>query len=228
MAPCGDVGESRFIGRWLISDLKGGFPLADELRRSGNLEAVAYPPLERTKEELRRGRQYRNADMMRRVRRARAAAPSVERAVVEGSEAEVQNGKGRWCDLEQARRSAVLTPRFGVDEGFRVKKGKRSRKVRVIDDFLASLVKSACAAGGRMRHDTLDVLVGLLQLYWGCGKPPRMRKDDFTGAYKTLPIRSEHLDLAVAIMLGPEGLRAGAVGLSFWRLGKRPCLGPGW
>ena len=59
-----------------------------------------------------------------------------------------------------------------------------------------------------MRHDSLDVLVGLVQLFGGTGRAPRMRKDDFTGAYKTLPIRGAHLDLAVSLFLGPSGLQA--------------------
>ena len=127
----------------LIEDLKEGFALVGELIRSGTLEAVPYPRRERTEVDLRQGAQRRNADMWRRVQHCRAAEPSVERAVAEGSEAEVKAGKGRWCDPEQVGRRAVLTPRFGVDEGMRVKKGKWARKVRVIDDFVASLVSSA-------------------------------------------------------------------------------------
>ena len=36
----------------------------------------------------------------------------------------------------------------------------------------------------------------------------RLRKDDFVGAYKTLPLCGNELDLAVALLLGPSGVQA--------------------
>jgi hypothetical protein len=43
------------------------------------------------------------------------------------------------------------------------------------------------------------VLIGLIQLLAISNKSVEMRKDDFVGAYKTLPLKQEELDLAVAI-----------------------------
>jgi hypothetical protein len=71
--------------------------------------------------------------------------------------------------------------------------------VRTIDDFTASLINHAVASGEKLRHEGLDTLVALIQreVKSRCGV--LMRKDDFVGAFKTLPLRKKDLDLAIAV-----------------------------
>jgi hypothetical protein len=63
------------------------------------------------------------------------------------------------------------------------------------------------SAGERIHHDTLDVLVALFQEK--CSYPGHVRagflKDDFVGAYKTLPLRYENLPMAVAVWASAAG-----------------------
>ena len=77
--------------------------------------------------------------------------------------------------------------------------------MRCIDDFTASFINAATAAGKSIHHDTLDVLVALLHSAGEDRKPVRFRKDDFVGAYKTLPLRLEDLELAVTVLRDASG-----------------------
>ena len=104
--------------------------------------------------------------------------------------------------------AAVLTPRFAKDEGHKVKPdGSLMRAVRCLDDFSASWVNSAAWASECMRLNTLDTLVSLARLAAHGARYPRLRltKADFTGAFKTLPIHSADLDVAVSVWRRQDG-----------------------
>ena len=127
--------------------------------------------------------------------------PAVAAAFEAEADNEVAAGKAYWIEIRQALQSAVLTPRFPVDEGIRVRKGRRGRKVRSIDDFLASFINAAASPGEAIQYNTIDTLVALMQqIPQGTGI--RFRKDDFVGAFKTLPLQEQELFLAVAVFLG--------------------------
>lgn len=114
----------------------------------------------------------------------------------------------------------MLTVRFPVDEGYRAKPGggwkRKVRRplwslrpfcfvrggilgqVRVIDDFSASRINECTTPTERIRMETLDVLVCLARSLRGRG-PLRLRKEDFVGAFKTLPLALAALCMAVAV-----------------------------
>jgi hypothetical protein len=62
------------------------------------------------------------------------------------------------------------------------------------------MVNAAASAGERIQHDHLDAMVALARQIGHGGL--RFRKCDFVNAFKTLPLRSEDLHLAVAVFLG--------------------------
>ena len=107
--------------------------------------------------------------------------------------------------LAEVVKRCVVTPRFPADEGWKWKDDNWVRRVRCIDDFSASFINAATAAGESIHHDTLDVLVALLHSAGEDRKPVRFRKDDFVGAYKTLPLRLENLELAVTVWRDASG-----------------------
>ena len=111
-----------------------------------------------------------------------------------------------------------MNPRFPVDEGWRWKEGGWTRKVgrirrgrhrpppcasvqrvqvRAIDDFTATGVNDCAAAAERCRVDSLDALVEMARIAAAAGTPV-LSKEDFVGAYKTLPVRGADLPLAHA------------------------------
>ena len=107
--------------------------------------------------------------------------------------------------VDYAAAGGVVTPRFPAHEGVKYKHGIRRRKVRCIDDVTASLINAATSAGESIHHDTLDVLVALVHCCGSQGQRFRFRKDDFIGAYKTLPLRAEDLDPAIAAWKDARG-----------------------
>ena len=73
-------------------------------------------------------------------------------------------------------------------------------KVRCIDNFTVSLINSAVQHSEKASPDTLDTLVALVrETANGQRVKIRWRKDDFKHAFKTLPICSGHLPLAVTV-----------------------------
>ena len=111
-----------------------------------------------------------------------------------------------------------MNPRFPVDEGWRWKEEGWTRKVgrirrgrhrpppcasvqrvqvRAIDDFTATGVNDCAAAAERCRVDSLDALVEMARIAAAAGTPV-LSKEDFVGAYKTLPVRGADLPLAHA------------------------------
>jgi hypothetical protein len=126
-------------------------------------------------------------------------APEVIESAESLCQDEVSQGKAKWISVVDALQK-VLTPRFVIDQGFKLKKGVQIRSLRLIDDFTASMVNLTAALGEKCSHDYIDTLVGLIQLLSSNGGKVRLRKDDFVGAYKTLPLKTDELDLAVAII----------------------------
>ena len=184
----------------LVACLKGGFPMSGYLPRSGTLRPVPNTTPALSVSQLRAGAPKHNEEMARRVQTSQLRDPGVISSFWDEIKSEVQSGKAAWLHTREALRSAVVTPRFAVDQGVRWKNGRRRRKVRLIDDFLASLINDTVSPGEMLSHDGLDVLVSLIRQVTEKGYDVKFRKEDFTGAYKTLPLRGDELDLAVAVL----------------------------
>ena len=152
-------------------------------------------------------RVVQNEEMLARIRASAPPVAMVQRAFDEKGNEEIRTGKAVPVSMERASAEAVVTPRFPADEGSKLKCGVNVRKVRCIDDFSASTVNALASVGEAIKHDSLDVLVAL---YRGLGRSfrkLRFRKDDFVGAFKTLPLCAEHLHLAVAAWMSEDGVR---------------------
>ena len=120
-------------------------------------------------------------------------------------QSEVESGKASEVPLAEVVKRCVVTPHFPVDEGWRWKDDNWVRRVRCIDDFTASFINVATAAGESIHHDTLDVLVVLLHSAGEDREPVRFRKNDFVGAHKTLPLRLEETQLPVTVYRDASG-----------------------
>ena len=147
----------------LVPHLTFGFPLIGQLPRSGTLRSVPYADTTETRTSLLQAAPRRNQIMEARFLassgRDRCVAYEFDRQSLE----EVAAGKAEVVDKDSYTATAVLTPRFPCDEGWKLKRGTWTRKVRVIDDFHASRVNDAVSVGEAIAHDTLDALVVMLQ-----------------------------------------------------------------
>ena len=77
------------------------------------------------------------------------------RALRAQTAAEVSSGKAEWTTWPPTLCNAVLSPRFGVDQGWKVKGDALVRKVRTVDAFHASRVNEATRVSECICHDTL-------------------------------------------------------------------------
>ena len=190
--------------------LAHGFPLLGNIPATGTLpEKVPEDALPR--QELLDEAALINSRVLDRVSREVHVASAVQRGLLQKTEEEVRAGKAEWISLASLPANAVLTPRFPADEGFKCKRGVRVRSIRAIDDFLASRINEATSLCEQVRHDSLDVLIGIAQhLRKFRGDRPRrflLRKDDVSGAFKTLPLRREDLPCAIAVL--PDSVKEG-------------------
>ena len=71
--------------------------------------------------------------------------------------------------------------------------------VRPIDVLFAPGINDAACPGEIIQHNTLDTLVGVVQLQAQRVGKVRFRKHDFVGAYKTLPAKLADLILSIAV-----------------------------
>ena len=189
----------------LVADLAQGFPLIGKLPRSGTLPEVSYPLVEETRGSLLWQASWRNDGILSRVAASFVSDVEVAAELDAKSQSEVESGKASEVPLTEVVKRCVVTPRFPVDEGWRWKDDNWVRRERCIDDFTASFINAVTAPGESIHHDTLDVLVALLHSAGKSRKPVRFRKDDFVGAYKTLPLRLEDLQLAVTVWRDATG-----------------------
>ena len=89
------------------------------------------------------------------------------------------------------RGKRCVTRRFGKDEGL---KPDGSQKIRPIDDYTASWVNAATAPTDRLVLQTLDdALVAARALETALQHPVQIWKADHKGAYRQVPVRTEHL-----------------------------------
>ena len=188
--------------RWpdaeLVHSLTFGFPIVGRLEPCGIMPARTASVNATTVEELERTLGERNACTLDRVRRSVISDLDVATAFREKCLQEVVERKAYWVRLSHKR--SLLTARFPVDEGWREQGGRKRRKVRLIDDFSDNGVNGTTMIPEEMHHDSLDTLVGIARATVGSDPSVsfRFRKDDFKSAFKTLPIKSEHLQYAVA------------------------------
>ena len=185
--------------------LAHGFPLLGTIPPSGTLPLKPAQAPALTRDELIAEARAINASTMERVAGEQTAVSSLRQSLLDKTEDEVRAGKAQWIDLAALPEGAILTPRFPADEGWRRRQGVWYHKARPIDDFRASKINGATSACERIRHDSLDVLLGAAQTLWKNRQVStvcrlRIRKDDVSGAFKTLPLRREDLPCAIAIL----------------------------
>ena len=191
----------------LYDNLASGFPLVGKLPRSGTLPRVEYEGM-LPMEDFLEGREYNNTAMLNRLRSSVIGDKEVQDEFDAKSVEEIACRKAVEVPLGLALQVGAVTPRFPIDEGYKVKGGKRTRKVRCIDDFSASMINAMTSVGEAIRHDSLDVLVSLYRCLGRDHQRMRFRKDDFVGAFKTLPLCSEQLHLALTAWTSAGGIRA--------------------
>ena len=112
---------------------------------------------------------------------------------------EVADRKAWWVPLQPSE--TIITARFPVVEARAEEAGGTSvPEVRLIDDFSASGVNSATAVGEPMPVDILDTLVAVARRIAsrrGADCQLHFRKEDFKGAFKSLPLDGNDLRFAV-------------------------------
>ena len=153
---------------FLTAHLESGFPLVGILPAGGNEEACE-PWLERAPSALWRGRAGANADVLQRAARSGAADQEVQAAFLAKAQEEaiplrlarpsagvprareVDCGKAVWIPLREAVADCVLTPRFPVDEGYKLKADGSSRRKARRSSFVHAIVSLRPARGGQVR-----------------------------------------------------------------------------
>ena len=183
----------------LVHDLAFGFPLLGALPRAGILPAVPYAATVHNAESLLANCAQYNAATLERASRPVHVQREVCEAFDKKCLQEVADSKAWWTKLEPDK--SIISARFPALEGWRdCGSGFLVPKIRLIDDFSASLVNSATSLGERMPVDTLDTLVQVARALAG-DSPGEcellFRKEDFRGAFKSLPLRADHLPFAV-------------------------------
>ena len=87
---------------------------------------------------------------------------------------------------------ATFSPRFCIEQGTRP---DGSPKLRAVDDFSVSGCNAAAVASERLKTDSLDAYLELLQsLYAHSGSDISMWKADIDSAYRRVPVAPEHRD----------------------------------
>ena len=183
----------------LVVDLARGFPLLGRLPSSGISPPQEYTVVHACPASLLESAPEANDSTMDRIRRSVIGDASVADAFKSKCAEEVESGKALWTKLSPT--NSIITARFPVLEGFREDaEGNLILRVRLVDDFSDSGVNSATSIGEPLPVDTLDTLVSLasaLIAERGERAAIRFRKEDFKGAFKSLPICGEHLPFAV-------------------------------
>lgn len=182
----------------LISNLMHGFPLVGLLPASGMRVPTGNAAPEVTKAALLATASVQNRRILRRSSLPLGMDRSVCEVFASACDREVADGKARMRPLNME--TCVLTPRFPIVQGWKTVGWETFPKVRCIDDFSASRINEGTQVSEKMLPETLDSLVALvLKLTKSRTMRIRWRKDDFVQAFKTLPICSSHLPLAVVV-----------------------------
>jgi len=185
----------------LPAALAQGFPVVGLVPASGAMRPTAVLDHE-SPAQLLAASPWANAGILDRTRGSCSRDSGVAGALQARTLAEVRAGQAEWRDLPSDLAGVVLSPRFAVDEGWRFRERQWSRKVRAIDDLTASGVNGATALSERVENETLDDLAAAAQCLVAGGASAediRFRKEDVSGAYKTLPLHSDHLPFAAAV-----------------------------
>ena len=128
----------------------------------------------------------------------------------------MENGRVDW-HTPQSTRSLVWSPRLGIDQGLRTRDGCVKHKVRLIDDMTFSWANRDCSPSEIVSHNTVDHVLGMARTLYAHSLNAELpiRKADFVGAFKTLPICSSHLQFAIAATRRVDGT---AACLQMWSL----------
>ena len=182
------IGYTDLVG----SRLEEGMPIAGELPLTGLWEEVRSKAPERTVDELRRiGSDFKTL----RQRCNAAVEDAVAAEIWRQTRAEVGTHLSKptpfdWGSADTIHR--VLTFRFGVEQA----SSKGCVKIRCIDDFKASGVNSTVGVPESIHHDHIDSLLETAKAIHRSGHQPVLLKADFKGAYRSIPISPEQVDLA--------------------------------
>ena len=89
-------------------------------------------------------------------------------------------------------------------------------RTRIVDHETESLVNEATEPCDKVQHDGLTLFVFILTWFMAKGVEPRMWKRDISSAFRRVPIKAEHIDLAwVVWMIGGELWVASHIGMPF-------------
>ena len=190
----------------LVRHLMHGFPLVGVLPSTGVLAQVAFETPQEDRRALLQSAEERNAEILRRASARPAMCAETYQLFLDACHREVRDGKARFRALSRA--ACVLTPRFPAVQGWKDTPNGRVPRVRCIDDFTASKVNGATVRPEKSVPETLDTLVALIRFQsQGNKAPTRWRKDDFVQAFKSLPICT--MDLPLAVTVWPEAIQQG-------------------
>ena len=121
------------------------------------------------------------------------------------------------CIHELALDLVTLSPRFAVEQG---KKPDGSVKVRAVDDFSRSGCNAATCATEKLSTENMDAFLASLRLTKArVNGDFEMWKSDIKSAFRLVPIKPEHRQLAwVAFVCDGEVLAAGHYAAPFGAL----------
>ena len=182
--------------RDLVRDLQEGFCLLGDFPHTGITRPSQAPLASLQSGDLARRFRELNADTLKRVLSARPLDKETQDAFEQRNQDEVTSGIAIWRRVSDA---VLVSPRFCVSQGHRWKPDVGwTLKLRPVDDFSYSQVNLGTSSRDRVEHEGLDHLVCLArQVHSRTGaRDLRLRKEDFCNAFRTLPLKEDHLPFA--------------------------------
>ena len=183
-------------------DLRRGMQLAGEIPGAGVFtarERAHRAPMP----EWRNGLEDRNRAMAHRVTHS-ASSPLTQVCWAKTLE-EVEKG---WISQpapvsEDVIRSIPLSPRFAIEE----QHGEWSKKVRVIDDFKASMVNDLLGLVDTNIPQNLATLLGMALTHAQFRDRQNLQvfSLDFSNAYKHVGVAPDQMDFATVVLSDPNG-----------------------
>ena len=185
--------EVQYPDLQVCSDLLNGFPLVGDipvnhLAQPGTVQSASLDAASLSEDQgLFKKLRYRALSIR---------DPILHDQVIEQTSEEIL--AGRMGPLIIDHDTSVVTRRFPVLQ--RSSKGKM--KVRIIDDFKESGINSTCSIEGRIRMGSISNLIEVAHRMWRNQPTIRLHigKSDFSKAYRSCPIRSDHLPFANCLM----------------------------
>lgn len=194
--------------------LTQGFPVCGDLDFSGLNAPKPRKVLKRSPDELIQFAQSElNQKTIDRVKRSKAKG-EIAQAMLVKTMRDVESGISHECPPSAPTDAILLTPRFGNDEGWRLREVDGcevwERKVRPCDDYLWSELNLSTSLGEAIVYEHVHysiLFVKKLRQADPNGKrgPIHLLSEDFTGAYNTLGLRSQDLRFCHATFKDADG-----------------------